>query len=131
MTESIKFAKDLIDVLNYISDKLGATIDWGNAELIPYLKELGNHIIAYKEGIAWMWIIVAAISIVIGIICMCVSVKKDSTYLLGIAVILIIVGLIIIVYNGNTIIACRTFPEKVILEYITDIKNGANSNYSY
>lgn len=125
MEETITFTKDLIDVITYISDKLGVAVDWGSNNLVPYLQELGNKIVAYKENIAWMWVIVGIIVAVIGVgALISYFVNQDGVWLF-IAVCCIAAAACIIIPNMYTVIACKTFPEKVILDYVNSIKQSS------
>lgn len=124
MEETITFTKDLIDVITYISDKLGVAVDWGSNNLVPYLQELGNKIVAYKENIAWMWVIVGIVVAVIGVGALIgYFVSQDGVWLF-VTVCCLGVAACIIIPNMYTIIACQTFPEKVILDYINNIKQS-------
>ena len=124
MEETITFTKDLIDVITYISDKLGVAVDWGSNNLVPYLQELGNKIVAYKENIAWMWVIVGIIVAVIGVGTLIgYFVSQDGVWIFA-AVCCLGVAACIIIPNMYTVIACQTFPEKVILDYINNIKQS-------
>jgi uncharacterized membrane protein YfcA len=81
-------------------------------------------------GIAYLWIGIAVISTIIAIICMSLEIKKrvdTGGFFIVFAAIVISASLVIIVANGYTIIACHTFPEKVILDYIRRIYNNSSS----
>ena len=36
----MKVSKEIIEVLDYIGEKIGVTIDWTSDNVIPYVKEL-------------------------------------------------------------------------------------------
>lgn len=112
---------ELIKVLDYLFDKLGVIVDWSNGEIIPYIKELATKIVAYKESIAWMWIIFSIVLAIAGIVTCIVTVVKDADgFILFLGAAAIIAGVSIGLYNGHTVIACKTFPEKVVVEYVQD-----------
>ena len=119
--EAITFAKDLVDVLTYISEKLGVAVDWGNDNLVPYLQELGTKIVTYKESIAWLWVSLGAVILLVALVSfiMTLSNKVDSLWF---SILCLVVGVAIIVINAYTIIGCKTFPEKVILDYIKQMQ---------
>lgn len=119
--ENIKIAKDMIEVMEYLSDKFGVIVDWGSADFIPYLRELCGKIVAYKEGIAWLWIIVATVLAIVSITFVIIGVVKDCGELVVVGICGIVIAIIIAIINGYTLIACNTFPEKVILDYINSL----------
>ena len=111
-------------VLEYIVNSLGGVIDSKGADTVEYLKTLGSEIVAYKIGIAYMWEIVAIIAAVIGIVLLIAGFIKDEDSSLWIAGIILAVALTIALINGYTIIECKTFPEKVIFDYIEQVYNS-------
>lgn len=125
MQDTITFAKDLIDVLDYIGNKLGATIDWGSNNLVPYLQELGEKIVAYKAGLAWLYIGLAGLLAVIAIVLVIISgLNGWSDGTLFVAALFFVAAIIIAIINAHTLIACNTFPEKVILDYLNSVKSS-------
>lgn len=111
-------------VLEYIVNSLGGVIDSKGADTVEYLKTLGSEIVAYKIGIAYMWEIVAIIAAVIGIVLLIAGFIKDEDSSLWIGGIILAVALTIALINGYTIIECKTFPEKVIFDYIEQVYNS-------
>lgn len=122
--EELKIAQDLIEVLEYLGEKFGIALNWGSADLVPYLKELGGKIVAYKSGIAWLWLSVAAIILLISIVLLIISLRKEDWGLFFVAACFLFLGAVIAIFNGYTLIACNTFPEKVILDYIRTIQQS-------
>lgn len=137
---NLEFADDIIDILNYVGDKFGIAIDWSAKTILPYLQELSTKYIAYRISIAVMWAIVFCVVIlacVITIITLNVQSKKLNYeyssddlqfWLYVVAVILILVSFGLIIYQVYNIILCKTFPEKVIYEYITSLYTTMKSN---
>ncbi len=111
-------------VLEYIVNSLGGVIDSKGADTVEYLKTLGSEIVAYKIGIAYMWEVVAIVAAVIGIVLLIVGFVKDEDGCLWVGGIALAVALTIALINGHTIIECKTFPEKVILDYIEEVYNS-------
>lgn len=54
--------KQIINVLNELSDKFGLAIDWSSENVLPYLNDLANRYIRYE-------IISSVISIVVMLLC--------------------------------------------------------------
>ena len=125
--EDIKIAQDMIEVMEYLSDKFGVVVDWSSTDLVPYLKEICNKIVAYKQGIAWLWIIVAIVLAVAGIALIILGMVNDCGELIFAGVCGIIIAVIIAIVNGYTLIACNTFPEKVVLDYIKSLNLDSSS----
>lgn len=125
MQDTITFAKDLIDVLDYVGDKLGATIDWSSNNLVPYIQELGEKIVNYKAGLAWLYIGLASLIAVIALILLIISgLNSWHDGMLFASACLFVVAIVIAIINAHTLIACNTFPEKVILDYLDSIKSS-------
>lgn len=122
-TETSKaFAK----VLEYIVNSIGGVIENKGSDMTEYLKTLGSEIVEYKLGIAYMWELVAIIAAIAGIIFIIVGLVKDSEYAVWIGGIFLGVAIIMAIVNGYTIIECKTFPEKTILDYIEKVYNSTN-----
>ena len=96
---------------------------------MPYLQELGDKIVAYKSGISILWMVVGALIILIGIILFIVGgVQNWGFGHYVVLVVCIVIGAIVIIVNAHTYIACNTFPEKVILDYINSTISNTNSS---
>ena len=111
-------------VLEYIVNSLGGVIDSKGADTVEYLKTLGSEIVAYKIGIAYMWEVVAIVAAVIGIVLLITGLVRSEEGCLWVGGIALAVALTIAIINGYTIIECKTFPEKVILDYIEQVYNS-------
>lgn len=105
-------------VLEYLVNSVGGIIEDKGSDMTEYLKSLSSEIVAYKLGIAWLWVVVAIGLAVIGVIFLIILLVKDSDYALWVCGCLVGFGLCIGIYNAYTVIACKTFPEKVVLDYI-------------
>lgn len=124
MEDSITLAKSLIDVLDYISDNLGATVDWSSENVVPYLKELGTKIVNYKQGIATMYLALGIVLVIAAVVLAIVAYNESSFGWGCMSFGCIVFGVLLIIYNTETLIACNTFPEKVIIEYIKSIQSS-------
>ena len=131
-------SNQIIEVLNEICNKFGLAIDWTSKNVQPYLQELMGKCVAYKfaTSIAWLmfWIIICILGGVFARMavgswkkyqkepydiydtnCFCQSIISG---------ILLIIGIVMVVCNITTMIACKTFPEKVVLDMITQYMKG-------
>lgn len=136
----IEFADDIIDILEYIGKKFGIVVDWSADNVLPYLKELSVKYITYKISVATMWIIVFSIVMLVAAIAaiiICRAAKKQDYELstddgefwaIAVCIVVIIFAFCCIVYNVYNLIVCKTFPEKVLYEYITSVYNSVKNN---
>lgn len=115
-------------VLEYIINSLGGVVEDKGNDVLQYIKTLGSEIVAYKLNVAYMWELVAIIAAIAGIILIIAGFITSSDGAVGIGSICVIVAVIIAIVNGYTIIECKTFPEKVILDYIENMYNNAGSS---
>jgi len=122
-----KVAEALVTLL----EQFGIVINDASVDLVPYLQTLGDKIVAYKHDISIMWIIVGAVLAIISVIIFIVGCIQDwEMFHIVVLVCGLLIAAIVIVINVYTLIACNTFPEKVILDYIDNIiTTSQNSRY--
>lgn len=77
MKLDLGFADDIIEILDYISKKLGIAIDWSGKTILPYLQQLSQKYITYRIGIAILWAIVFSICVLVCIITV-VAIDKNA-----------------------------------------------------
>lgn len=124
----------IIEVMEYLSSKLGIAIDWTSETAVPVIEEIADKYIRWEINTSITYIVICA---VVCIICLCCSkfVKRfwveyqntgDNDYV-GFAVVLgiiLLIGLIGCTVSMCTeifdIIKCTTFPELQLYEYITE-----------
>ena len=115
-------------VIEYLSEKFGIAIDMGNANLVPYLQELGDKIVAYEKSIAIMWIIFGSVLAVFGLIVFFIGCAKDWEFMNWFMLVCCVgTGVVIIICNMYTYIGCATFEEKIILDYIDKVMRTAST----
>lgn len=131
-------SNQIIEVLNEICNKFGLAIDWTSKNVQPYLQELIAKCVAYKFATSIMWLIFGIIVCTIGGVLAKMAVgnwkkykeegsfsDRDICAIQCIASgILLILGIVMVVCNITTMIACKTFPEKVVLDMITQYMKG-------
>lgn len=131
-------SKQIIEVLNEICSKFGLAIDWTSKNVQPYLQELMTKCVAYKFATSIMWLIFGIIVCILGSVFVRMVVGSWEKYqkepyadydtscffhsLAG--GILLTVGIVMVVCNITTMIACKTFPEKVVLDMISQYMKG-------
>lgn len=117
----------IIKVLDNLCDKFGVVIDWSSKNIQPYLKELMTKAVNYKFSIDIFWICIATILLIAGIVLLPIAfkVRNNNGYdfwdtpesiLATISVVAFIIGVLICIIIIPEMIACKTFPEKVIID---------------
>ena len=130
--------EEIIKVLDNLAQKFGIAIDWTSQNVMPYLEDLANRYIAYNNLIAIVQIVISAIFIIAGIMCIIKLVKwkyskgyDNSCYsydpillALGItgAGMLIALGIGLIIGNTIGIIQNVCMPELTIVDYIKNFR---------
>lgn len=126
-------ADQIIQVLDNLSERIGVTIDWSSENVLPYVQELFTKLVNYRLTTSIIWLVVAAILIVVSV----VTIKKAiRTYRLwqddeasddaafgwwALSIILLIVVVLIILFQSPVTIRCLTFPELEVYKYISDL----------
>lgn len=129
MSIDLETAEALLKVIQFLGEQFGIAIDSTNKNLVHYLQELGENIVAYVRATSCMWLIVGILLIIGGIVLVIVGCKMDWEVFHWIGMICAVVaGVIFILYNANKIIACDTFPEKVIYDYIDSISSTSGQS---
>lgn len=121
----------IIKVLDNLCDKFGLAIDWSSKNIQPYLEELMAKAVNYKFSIATMWLIIGIILFVIGCIGIKLGIFCGKKYyeiientdwdiaaftVLLFSIIVLICSILMIFDSISSMIACKTFPEKVIID---------------
>ena len=136
----MEISEQVIKVLDAVCDKFGIAIDWTSNNVIPYIEQLGNKIIAYDICNSIMWLVIGSvIPLTVAILIKKFLNKKkleakermnDYYYTDGsldeggwccyaMIIILIIIAIILTASNIQDIIQDVVFPEKTIIEFIT------------
>lgn len=123
----------IIKVLDNLCEKFGLAIDWSSKNIQPYLEELMAKAVNYKFSISTMWLIygiilfiISCIGIKIAIFCKKKYDEIEEITDWDVAAILTwvlsgagMIGSVSMIFsNIITIITCRTFPEKIIVDMI-------------
>lgn len=121
-------SSEIIEVLDYLGEKLGIAIDWTSDNVLPYLQALVDKFIKWEISTSIVWIVIAAFVIVAMIVLINLKgIRKinEETYgMLWIPIIaLIIVSFIVICIQIFDIIECNIFPEKALYDFIKVMLN--------
>ena len=135
----MEVSEQVIEVLDAVCDKFGIAIDWTSNNVIPYIEQLGNKIVAYDICMSIMWLVACYIPLTIAFLIKKFLNKKkleaedkpngyyfadgtldekaeDCYFVIGI---LLVVAIVIGIDNIQSIIQGIVFPEKTIIEFIT------------
>lgn len=131
-------SEEIIKVLDELGKRFGIVIDWSNQNIIPYLQELLQRFIYYKNITACVEIIISIAMIIAGVVMFRFlnkwrkSDNYDSDYLsndvelatLGyiFSICIIALGIGLILGNLFGIVKNVCMPEMVVYEYIKNIQ---------
>ena len=62
------FSEQLIAVFDALAEKFGVVIDWGSANVVPYITDLANRIVQYEIATSIIWCVLsvcAAVSLLL------------------------------------------------------------------
>ena len=117
----MQVSDQIIEVLNYLGEKLGLTIDWTSENVLPYVQTLCSKYINWEIATSVVWLVVGIALIILAVI----SFKgarnpniNDEGLLYVFFAILLISGIIMIFFQIFDIIKCIYIPELQIYEYI-------------
>lgn len=130
---------EIITVLDELCRRFGIVIDWSSQNVVPQLEVLVQKAVAYEYWTSVMWLVFGSILIVIGLAIAIIGVRhtiKDAKEHWGyydpdiylayafFAIAFLLVGTPIIIFQVTDMIACQTFPEKVVLDMLKEyLKN--------
>ena len=136
----MEISEQVIKVLDAVCDKFGIAIDWSSNNVIPYIEQLRNKIITYDicDSIVWL-VIGSVIPLTVAILIKKFLNKKkleaketindyyytdgsldnEAFYCYLIIGILFVIAFVIGTIGLQSIIQDILFPEKTIIEFIT------------
>ena len=118
------WASQVIAVADDLCKRFGIAIDWSQENVLPVLKTLAGKLISFEIYTSIFWLILGAVLLTLGIVCVIKGIKNsdDDDLLFAcllLATFLVIGGLIVVGDQVYDIIQCKTFPEMYVYEYIT------------
>lgn len=129
----MSFSSEIITLIDELAARFGIAIDWTSENIMPYLTDLGTRFITLTM---WKSIfgIVLTVSLLLLSILFCrkgmkmrVADKDENIYVpiitMGViaTIFFTIMNLVSIPSLVNQILECKFLPEKIILDYLTDI----------
>ena len=125
-------SKEIIEVLDALSDRLGMSIDWTQNNIIPYLQEISSKYVNYEIATSIVWIVAGIILLIVAAL----VIKKINTdndleddYIFWLIILMVVcgaAGMWIVLTQVFDIVTCCTFPEKIIIEKLIEIKKNMN-----
>ena len=119
------FSDGLIKILNNVCDKFGIAIDWTSKNVVPYVMQLGNKVVQYELWTSIAWVAVGFILFLFGIFSVRYEFKHPEKFEGGgegfglfIFIVTLIIFLVTLLFQTGDIIACLTFPEKVMMDFL-------------
>lgn len=133
----MKLSEEVVAILDNVCAKFGVAVDWTSENVVPYLTELAGKCVKYELVTSIMWIAAFAL---LTLACFAGAFKcykvyhkaedcdvKEGVSWLGIGlmvsgVILFCLSLLVALVQTHDIIACLTFPEKIILTFVKGLR---------
>ena len=139
----MKTSDQIIEVLDYLGEKLGVSIDWTSENILPYIQTLCGKYINWEIATSIVWLIVGIVFIILSVICFKYFIKYAKQYeqykedrdkykkyydsndyacsFLIIFFCLLVIGICVSGCQIFDIIKCIYLPELQIYEYITTL----------
>lgn len=116
---------EIIKVLDALSEKVGLTVDWSCENLVPYFKQLCDHLVNYELVTSIVWLVIGIFFIIAAFVTYKYIDPEISDYLeyldIALELVLAVGGVVIILIQLFDIVTCLTFPEKIILDEIQSL----------
>lgn len=112
-------SNEIIKVLDELCARFGIAINWSSENVIPQLKILTEKLVQYELKTSIMWLVFGVVLIIIGISFIVFDLCVDlDGFGICIGMIAIITGIVVVLFQITDIIACNTFPEKIIIDHL-------------
>lgn len=128
-------SSQVIEILDDLARRFGVAIDWTQANIIPYLNELAQKYLSYYF---WARVSLIFLGFLFSFLFILIALKKrkkigedwdpDCNWSHAFIFTLGIVGycllgimIAVLICNLPNLIACKVFPEKIILEYVQSL----------
>ena len=114
----------IIQVLDYLGEKLGVSIDWTSENILPYVQTLYSKYINWEIATSIVWLVVGIALIILAIIAFKGARNpniNDEGFLYLVFIVLLIPGVIVMFAQVFDIIKCIYIPELKIYEYVKSL----------
>lgn len=118
-------SSEVIKILDDLCARFGIAIDWTSENVIPQLEKISENLVRYERATSIMWLAFGVILIAFGVALVIADIHFDCEgFFCIIGGLVITIGLIVAISQITDIIACNTFPEKVLMDYLTNYIKG-------
>ena len=124
----MEVSDQIIKVLDEIGKRFGLAIDWTQANIVPYVQQLGQRIVNYELWTSVVWVVLSLVFIIFSVKLFKKSIKDvksedEGIWFLGLwecglGIVGIITFSIVVVFQVFDVVTCLTLPEKVIFEFM-------------
>lgn len=119
-------SNEIINVLEYLAQKIGLTIDWTSENVLPYVEQLFEKFIAYEIATSFAWIgiyiFISIAATLFFVFTSKIAERQQDSFMLEVGTVALIfvlgISFIVICVQFFDIIECNVFPEKAIYEYL-------------
>lgn len=132
---------EIIKILDAFANKIGVTVNWTQDNILPYMQKLCGKYVTYEMATSVFWIVIGVFLLLLGKYLItqtknCWVKYKENAYsdydfltiiFSVLAVFSIMSGIAVVGTQTMNIIACLTFPEKVILDELQSIYQSLNA----
>lgn len=117
------FSDQFIKILDALCEKVGITIDWTSANVLPYLQDLMHRFVKYETYTSILWIIIASIGIAFLLALAYKEAKKQysQTEIIAFLIVCVMAFGLFAVGQILDIIEVNTLPEKTIIQYVKSL----------
>lgn len=118
-------SSEVIKILDDLCARFGIAIDWTSENVIPQLEKIAESLVRYERATSIMWLVFGVILIAFGVALVIADIKFDCDGIFcTIGCGMIVIGMVLAISQITDIIACNTFPEKVLMDYLTHYMKG-------
>ena len=117
-------SSEVIKILDELCARFGIAIDWTSENIIPQLEIIAEKLVRYECATSIMWLVFGVLLIVVGVVLIIADIKLEWEgfgCIVGSGIIAI--GITVAICQIIDIIACNTFPEKVLIDYLRSYMN--------
>lgn len=117
------FSDQFIKILDALCEKVGVTVDWTSANVLPYLQDLMQRFIKYETYTSLVWFILTLIGVII-FLKLAYNEAKDEYGDAGFVTFYVAAAIVIGMFSIKQtmdIIEVNTIPEKTIIRYVQSL----------
>lgn len=127
----VNLSDQIVQIINELSQKCGVAINWSSDTLLPFMQEIMTKMIRYELISSIIWMVVCIALVVSSVLVYNRTIKAgiyDEYGILSLRLLICVCAVLTCILSGLGIIcqildvvACLTFPEKILIEYIQSI----------